>query len=208
MTLTTIPRPIDSIQKVFSELKPSFYEVHFMKNEKCIIKSTENLFFLSSGQITLVSDGFSTRIKAPVLFGLVGCFGFLTTLHFRATDNVVAYTANTAEALSLIKKNDLWEDIGKIIAFNSAISQYVYSHMRDPYKTTQYKIAKAIENINELQNNNNTALFLAKEIMSLTSLSRSVVMKNISFLKDNNIIDIKNGRLIFLDRDKLEKYYL
>ncbi|RAY97143.1 hypothetical protein DP187_21850, partial [Enterobacter cloacae] len=71
-----------------------------------------------------------------------------------------------------------------------------------------YKIAKAIENINELQNNNNTALFLAKEIMSLTSLSRSVVIKNISFLKDNNIIDINNGRLIFLDRDKLEKYYL
>lgn len=203
MKFDKLIQPIDSFDFLFSRLAPYMHEKKLKKNERCYIDSLSTIMLLRSGEITVVNDGFSNKIKAPFLFGLVGCLNFSTQLAFRATNSTRCYLVSTNEALSVIKSENLWEDVCKIIAYNNMLAHLIYSQMRATTMTTTDRVAKAVEIIFHLQQKNNVQYFLAKEVMSLTLLSRSIVMKNIGFLKNEKIITTEKGRLISIDKSKL-----
>lgn len=206
MKITELTYPCKSFEKLFGAMSPFMEKINSPKNSRFEFNSVNRLFFLKSGTVTVISDGFSNLVAPPFLFGLIGCLGYHYDLYIRIGNNSELYTINTDEAMKIIKLEMLWEEVATIIAYNNMLLLAIYSQMRSPFKTTKYKIAASIEAVYHLQKKHNKKMFLAKEIMSLTLLSRSIVMKNIAIMKDEGIIEIKRGVLIKFDESKLKKY--
>ncbi|MCS3490728.1 helix-turn-helix domain-containing protein [Enterobacter sp. SLBN-59] len=203
MKFCSLTFPLDAYETLYLRFLPYLIRKPLSRNERCKFRSSENLFFLVSGGVCVVSHGFSSVLKSPFIYGLVGCLGFSSELHIRACHDTALYSIGTRQALHIIQSEGLWREVCCVITYNKMLLDFVHSSMRNPSVSARFRIAKAIETIFHLQNKHNMKPFLAKEIMSLTLLSRSVVMKNLSFLKESNIIDISKGHLTCLNEEKL-----
>lgn len=206
--LALIKKPEKSIGIITSVFFDRSTPIKTIKNQKILIDSNEFIFMLLSGEVIITIYGLCTVIKAPFLCGLSGFFGQKESLQFRATDNTVARIIKTDLAVSLCKENGLWKDVAEIMSYNNNLLRILNNELRNPNKSSKYRIFRAVENIYHLQINQKKKLFLAKEVMSLTLLSRSVVMNNISYLKEHDIIRTEKGFLTFLDSEKLKKTLL
>lgn len=195
--------PQEAYEKLSLALSPRLIRKPLLRNERCNFKSSEHLFVLKAGGVSVISNGFSSVLRGPFIFGLTGCLGVSSDLNIRACDDTELYIISPGEALPIIQSEALWEEVCRIITYNNMLVNFVHFLMRNPSISTRARVAKAIETIFHLQEKYEMRPFLAKEIMSLTLLSRSVVMKNVSFLKQNNIIDIHSGYLTHLDEEKL-----
>lgn len=195
--------PQEAYEKLYLALFPLLIRKPLLRNERCNLKSSEHLFVLTKGGVSVISNGFSSILRGPFVFGLTGCLGISSELAIRACDDTELYFISTGEANHIIHAEMLWEEVCRIITYNNMLVNFIHFLMRNPSMSTRARIAKAIETIFHLQKKYDVKLFLAKEIMSLTLLSRSIVMKNVSFFKKNNIIDIHCGYLTHLDEEKL-----
>lgn len=195
--------PQEAYEKLYRALSPRLIRKTLHRNERCNFKSSEHLFVLTQGGVSVISNGFSSILRGPFVYGLTGCLGGSSELSIRACDDTELYIISPEEALHIIRSESLWEEVGRIITYNNMLVNFVHFLIRNPSVPTRARVAKAIETICHLQKKYDTKPFLAKEIMSLTLLSRSVVMKYISFFKKNNIIDVYGGYLTHLDEDKL-----
>lgn len=208
MNISELAYPNESYDRLFYALMPLMTKLKSSKHSRFKFSSVDRLFFLKSGKVTVISDGFSNLVAPPFLFGLVGCLGYTYDLHIRVGAESEIYSIKTTKALDLIRIENLWEDVSKIIAYNNMLLLSIYSQMRNPSQTTKYKIAKAIEAVFHLQNKHGKKFFLAKEVMSLTLLSRSIVMKNLSTLKENKVVDVRKGILMGYDQIGLNNYHM
>lgn len=208
MEISALTYPYGSYERLYEILKPRMKKLKPSKNTRYEFSSLDSLFFLKSGKVTVISDGFSNLVAPPFLFGLVGCLGYSYDLHIRTNIDSELYSIKTTEALEVIRSANAWEDVSSIIAYNNMLLFSIYSQMRNPFKTTKYKIAKAIEAVFYLQNKHGRKFYLAKEVISLTLLSRSIVMKNLSVLKERKVVDIRDGILFGFDQKKLDQYHM
>lgn len=206
MNISELTYPCKSFEKLFNSLSPFMDRITASKNSRLEFNSVNRLFFLKSGTVTVISDGFSNLVAPPFLFGLIGCLGYRYDLHIRIGNKTELYAINTDKAMQIITLEMLWEDVAAIIAYNNMLLLAIYSQMRTPINSTRYKIATSIETVFYLQLKHNKKMFLTKEIMSLTLLSRSIVMKHIAIMKKDGVIEIKNGVLIKFDNAKIKKY--
>lgn len=208
MDISALTYPHGSCERLCDVISPYMKKLNASKHARYEFSSLDSLFFLKSGRVTVISDGFSNLVASPFLFGLVGCLGYGCDLHIRVEEDTELYSIKTTEALEAIRFENAWEDVSNIIAYNNVLFLSVYSQMRNPLKNTRYKIAKAIEVVFHIQMVHNRKLFLAKEVTSLTLLSRSIIMKNISVLKKTNVINVSKGVLVSFDKLKLNQFHM
>jgi hypothetical protein len=206
--LIFLEKPEQSIKNVISIFNEASTPIRTQKNKRININSDEFILMVSAGEIIINAYGLCSVLRSPLIFGLSGCFGIKDSLQFRATTNTVAHFIKTKTAVSLCQKHEAWKDIAEIICYNNSLLRILNDDLRNAEKSTGYRIFRAVENIYHLQENQGRKLLLAKEIMALTLLSRSIVMKKILLLKNKNIIQTTRGVLTFIDLEKLRKALL
>lgn len=138
MEISALTYPYGSYERLYEILKPRMKKLKPSKNTRYEFSSLDSLFFLNSGKVTVISDGFSNLVAPPFLFGLVGCLGYSYDLHIRTNIDSELYSIKTTEALEVIRSANAWEDVSSIIAYNNMLLFSIYSQMRNPFKTTKY----------------------------------------------------------------------
>lgn len=200
-------KPVDTIRRVGFLLSPPGSEETEVFNNKVIeINSNHSMIFLISGELTLLNkDGSSIVVSAPLIVGLSGYFGYGSKFRFRAHRNTVCQVIKTHSMNELAFNNDLWRDLANIMAFNSYMDALMSNMLRSQNKSISSRILDAIKMTHALQIKSNKKILLAKNIILVTGLSRSVVMKNLRSFKENGYIEVERGFLVSINSSMPEQ---
>ncbi|MFO6501836.1 hypothetical protein ACLD9R_15155 [Serratia marcescens] len=196
-------RPITETTNIIEVIINNCVYVETFNNQLINIDFKDNGVILMSGELSLLGDGDDAvyRVKSPLILGLSACFGRPKAIRVRAhrNTNIMMFESDVLE--SLINKNNLWKDVANIIAYNYEFQQMVNVMLR--VGNAMSRTINAIIVYNELQMNNE---YIARFIMQCTSLSRSVVMKNLRLLNESEAILTRGGILVSMDENKLGEH--
>lgn len=200
-------KPTESILSLTNKLTEAYQPQHYSKNQCVRMNIQRECLILIKGKVNLIdSHGDSIcTISAPLILGIPGCFGYFTELQFRICGAAVISRISTLEIDNFLTKENMWRHAAHIISFNYIFILMMNNELRNLHQPVKKRVISSILLLDDCQKLTMDKIFLAKFIISSTSLSRSAVMKSIHHLKENGMIYVDQGVLIKINKEALHK---
>ncbi|MDX6909237.1 helix-turn-helix domain-containing protein [Hafnia paralvei] len=202
----TVFKASEQIDKIISLLKqqPFYRQYNFAKGKHLSdhgIWGGQHVLIIEQGSVSIqrVSSGKMMAIcEAP---NMIGIGELLLNQRFHEvvaeTDIVMAY-APYDDFVLFLRENHLWKDICYVL---SAHAQVLYSRLANTDSRRAYNIVKTyLIELEFMSPDFRQSIAVWKYLQNLTVLSRSAIMSILSELRNQKCIEMKDGKLLKINR--------
>lgn len=154
----------------------------FMLHEGCVlVRRTEDDLIIS-------------KLISPIVFGFNKYYDLTGKVYLEAVNDVVFEVIPASHFYKKIAQHDLWESLLDIMMF---ISSEIFHKtnllaMRDSWSITRLQLIELLSEPDVIR----TKISAYDYVQQRTHLSRSGILKHLSKLRNENLIELENGILI------------
>lgn len=195
-----VAKPINSFKKIIEALEPHATLYTAWKRTRYLPQLDRMVRILLEGEIEVYREGdflHMITVEAPAIFGLIESDFTFGAVHTRPSQDAKIVAIPYERASEIFYQARLWRYVTDIIAYRTEfLIKYQQIFIR---KTSREIICLLIMNL--IPDSIDTSL--STYILKKTVISRSMVMSELSLLRCKGIIQMKSGKLINVDKEKL-----
>jgi hypothetical protein len=176
---------------------PLAYHIRYKKNDRIDIKKLDRVCFIQHGFFSFFRDRdniLTLSCEGPTVVGIAQLISPIQTHYIRCETDCDIWVIKTQDAINLFNQKNLWSQAFNILA--DLTQQYFERDYLISQKNSRDIVLEHLRFIWNLPAQERGHLSVYSYIMKRNFLSRSIIHKIISELNDENLIEMKRGKLI------------